>query len=312
MLFGGAAKQFEQPILEGYPNVDIVALGARDLAIVDCSDVDCVVGWRFPSGMFGQMTNLKWIQSIAVGVDDWVHDSTIAPGVVITNTKGLYDDAVAEYIVWAAMTVSRKFHAVMRNQQKRRWRQLGSEGLIGKTIGIAGMGYVGRATAVCARALGMKVVGIFRRPDDADMSVPIDSAVGMANIDAILGELDVLAVCLPLTDGTRGLFSKERIARLKQGAIVINVAREAIFDYAGLEEAVRKGRLSGVALDVFDREPLPRRSSLWKADNILITPHISAITTDYRTKVARLICTNLQKLYSGVMLDGLVDRDKGY
>ena len=115
-----------------------------------------------------------------------------------------------------------------------------------------------------------------------------------------------------MTDETRGLFDRERIARLKQGAIVINTAREAIFDYSALLEAVRQNRLAGAALDVFEQEPLRKRSPLWKAENVLITPHIGALTAEYQSKVSSRICNNLEKLISGQHLEGPISRSKGY
>ena len=312
MLFGGSARQFERPILERCPDVEVVMVDEREWADADRSAVDGVVGWRFPTGLFAQMPDLKWIQSIAVGVDDWLQDPAIRSDVVITNTKGLYDDEVAEYVIWAAMTLSRRFHAAMKNQQKRRWQQPDSEGLLGKTIGIAGMGHVGRATAIRARAMGMHVIGICRDPEDPNVAALVDKTVATADIDTVLGELDILTACIPVTDETRGLFDRERIARLKQGAIVINAAREAIFDYSFLLQAVRQNRLYGIALDVFETEPLRKRSPLWKTENVLITPHISALTSRYNAKVSSRICRNLEKLRSGQHLEGVVDRAKGY
>lgn len=312
MLLGDAAKQFEHWILERHPDIETVVTVPRDLPAMDCSDVDFVVGWKFPVGIFGRMPNLTWIQSISVGVDGWIHDSTIPPSTVITNTKGLYSAEVAEYIIWALITLSRRFDVAVRNQQRRRWRPVHGASLAGKTVGVAGMGSVGQATATIARAMGMKVVGICRSGEEESLQAMADEIVESSRMDAVLGQLDALVACLPLTDETRGLFDGRRIAMLKAGAVVVNAAREDVFDYASLRRAVREGRLAGAALDVFEKEPLPRRSALWKTEHVLLTPHVSGLTPDYKARVADLICTNLDHLRLGEPLDCQVNRTRGY
>jgi len=312
MLFGDAAKQFEQPILERHPDIEMIAVSPRDVMNVDCSDVRAAVGWRFIPGMFRAMPNLKWIQSISVGVDDWVYDPSISPEVVVTNTKGLYADEVAEYVIWALITLSRRFDVAVKNQVKRHWQQIDGTRLSGKTIGIAGLGHVGRATARLAKSFGMQVVGICRDANAANVDDAVDETIAVTDLDSVLGRLDGLAICLPVTSDTHGLFSSDVIAKLKHGAIVINVARESLVDYSSLLEALRQGRLSGAALDVFEKEPLRKRSPLWKCPNLLVTPHVSALSNEYRGKVASLICNNLDRLYAGRPLECVVDRVKGY
>ncbi|MDJ0906580.1 MAG: D-2-hydroxyacid dehydrogenase [Woeseiaceae bacterium] len=312
LLFGGAARQFEQPIVERYPDVETVFALPRDIGSVDLAGVSCAVGWRFPGGAFADMPDLRWIQSVSVGVDNWVYDSAIPRDVVITNTKGLYSTEVAEYIIWALLTLSRRFHLATRNQQKRRWRQVAGHSLAGKTIGIAGMGHLGRATATIARALGMRVVGLCRTADDARAAEFADEIVATTALDSALGDLDFLVVCLPLTRETSGMFGREEIARLKPGAIVVNSARSSIVGAQGVVDAVKSGHLAGAALDVFDKEPLSRLSTLWKQQNILVTPHIAAFTKDYKTKVGSRILENIERLREGRPLQGVVNRGKGY
>lgn len=312
MLFGEAARQFEQPVHERFPDIEIVVVSQRDLAGVDVSGVNCAAGWNFPADVFAGLPALRWIQSISVGVDNWIGDPSIPTDVVITNTKGLYADEIAEYITWAMLTLSRRLHVAMHNQQKRRWRQVAGHSLAGKTIGIAGMGHLGRATARYARSLGMRVAGICRTADDPRAADLADKVVATADIHDVLGELDFLVICLPLTEQTEHLFGAAEIARLKPGAIIVNVARQSITDYKSILEAVRQGHLAGAALDVFDKEPLRKRSPLWKNENVLITPHVGAFTKEYKAKVSELLCANLQRFCAGDALQGVVDRGKGY
>lgn len=312
LLLGDAARQFEQPILDRFPAVESVVVSPRDLGAAEFAGVQCAIGWRFPEGAFAKMPDLEWIQSIAVGVEDWVDDSSISPRVVITNTKGLYSLEVAEYVLWAMITLFRRFHLAQRNQQKRRWSQQFGCSLSGKTVGIVGMGQLGQATARNARALGMRVVGVCRNVDEANAREVADELVASSQMHGALAEFDALVVCLPLTSETRGMFGHNELAALKRGAIVINVARHFIVDYDSLLQLIRSGHLAGAALDVFGKEPLPKRSRLWKEENVLVTPHVAALTKAYSAKVGDLICTNIDRYLSGQPLLGTVDRGKGY
>ena len=174
------------------------------------------------------------------------------------------------------------------------------------------MGHLGRATAVFARALGLRVVGICRKADDQAAAEFADEVVSSTELDSVLGRLDFLAICLPATEATRGLFGPDQIKALKHGAIVINAAREVIVDYPSLVDGIKSGRIAAAALDVFEKEPLKRWSPLWKLENVLITPHIGALTKSYKTKVSGLVCDNIDRFRSGQPLGGVVDRAKGY
>jgi len=310
MLFGKAAKQFKQPILERHPGIETITVSPQDVMNVDCSDVHVAVGWRFVPGMFRAMPNLKWIQSISVGVDDWIFDATLSSEVLVTNTKGLYANEVAEYVIWASITLSRHLGQAINNQSKRRWRQVIGHSLAGKTIGIVGMGYVGQAIARLATSFGMRTIGISR--DGSAAHDWVDEPIPIGDLDSVLDRLDFVVICVPLTNGTRDLFVAGVFAAMKQGAIVINVAREDIVDYASLLDALKCGHLGGAALDVFSKEPLPKRSRLWKRQNVLVTPHVSGLTKEYRDKVVDLIFENLARFRSGETLECVVDRAKGY
>jgi len=131
-------------------------------------------------------------------------------------------------------------------------------------------------------------------------------------MDSKLEELDALVICLPVTEQTRGLFNDRRIKKLKRGSIMVNIAREDVVDYAALSDAVESGHLGGAALDVFDKEPLSRWNRLWRIDNVLVSPHISSVTGQYKSCVADFICDNIGRFLSGQLLRGEVDRTKGY
>jgi glyoxylate/hydroxypyruvate reductase A len=312
VLFDEGAMQFENAIAARHPDVNVVKVSAADITTADCTDARAAIGWRFPPVLLGRMPGLKWVQSLGVGVEDLIAAPELPTDAVITNTKGIYSDEVAEYIVWALITLSRRLDEVLKNQRRRRWEHIIGRSISGKTIGIVGIGHLGSATARYASALGMKVVGFGRSAAPSGVEDWFDSVIPVADIDPVLGDLDAIVICLPLTDQTRGLIGRDRIARLKQGAILVNVGREEIVDYRSLLDAVRSGHIAGAALDVFEKEPLRRLSPWWRAPNILVTPHISALTHDYKIKVAELVVDNVARFVAGTELRGLVDRVKGY
>lgn len=312
MMYGNVASQWTQQIRERFPEIEVISGSERDQDFGQYADVDALVGWKFPRGVFSHMPNLEWVQSVAVGVEGWIEDPGLPADVTVTNAKGLYAEPIAEYAMWALISLSRGFHRHIENQKRRRWVQEAGFGLTGKRLAIAGLGSIGRAVAERADAFGMRTLGIVRASAVGQRQHPVDDVIADTEAVAIAGDVDALVICLPLTGETRNLFGKEFVTRMKQGGIIVNVAREEITDYACIADAVKAGALAGAALDVFDKEPLRRWSSLWRIPNILVTPHVSAMTPGYGQQVADLIRENIRRYSHGEALRNVVDRRKGY
>jgi phosphoglycerate dehydrogenase-like enzyme len=312
MLYGSGARQFRPAVVEAAPDATVFTGNKKDLNAEELARAHILIGWRFPTEIFAAMPRLEWIQSVSVGVEDWIFTPTLPDEVLVTNTKGLYAGPVAEYVIWSLLTLFRRFDLVVDNQRRRRWNQLAGESLAGKTLGIAGLGQIGRAVAKKAVAFDMRVVGIVRDVDKVQPSPDVDDVVSYQDLGKIVGDLDALAVCLPQTSQTSGLVSKDILDSMSSDACVVNISREGVMDYASLRDSLRSGRLSGAALDVFDREPLKPWSRFWATDRLIVTPHISAFTNDYKTAVADLISDNLKRFINGAPLAGRVDRDSGY
>jgi phosphoglycerate dehydrogenase-like enzyme len=312
MLFGVVASQFESIVRENFPNSSLYLGSRRGFSEDECARIRALIGWKFPPGIFEKMPNLEWIQSVGVGVEDWIFDPMLPQSVVVSSPKGVYAEPVSEYVIWSLLTLFRRFHTAIKNQRRRRWVPFSGESLSGKTLGVAGLGHIGNAVARKAASLQMSVVGIVRETDSTAPEHYIDQFISYTDLGEVLGELDALVVCLPLTNETHGMFSKEVFQNMKRGAVVVNVAREGVADYSGLRDAVRSGHLAGAALDVFDKEPMRPWNPLWSTEGILITPHISAFTEDYKATVANVISENIDRFLKQQPLLGLVDRVKGY
>jgi (S)-sulfolactate dehydrogenase len=234
---------------------------------------------------------VRVVGRLGVGLDNIDVAACEARGIRVIPATGANAESVAEYVVATALVLLRGAFLSSAEVAAGKWpRPALSEGreALGKAIGLVGFGSIGRATAAKARALGMRVLA-------HDAQIAADDAAWAAHqaaprtLDALLAESDVVSLHLPLTPGTRGLFGRERLARMKPGAILVNTARGGIVDEAALAELLREGRLAGAALDVYEKEPLPAGSALAACPRLILTPHIAGLTQESNARVSTLV-----------------------
>ncbi|MDQ7830006.1 MAG: D-2-hydroxyacid dehydrogenase [Armatimonadota bacterium] len=282
---------------------------ARLLALAPTADV--IVGWSVPPEVVRRAERLRWIHSTAAGVDQLLFPELLQREVLLTSSSGIHAEPLSEHVLGVMLMLSRRLHVAVRQQLARRWDRrtvLGDE-LGGKTLGILGLGAIGRAIAERARVFGMRVIGTRR----SGAPVPhVEQVFPPEGLDEVLRRSDVLVVVLPLTPATRGLIGARELALLPPGAFLINVGRGAIVQEAALVDALRAGRLAGAALDVFEQEPLPPESPLWDLPQVIITPHVSGTTPRYYDRAIPLFCENLRRFLRGEPLLNVVDRERGY
>ena len=235
---------------------------------------------------------------------------SVAEQIRITNVGGLYGDSIGEYVMWAMLSLFRRFHHTVRNQEKRRWHPEFGDGLSGKRIGIVGMGDVGGKVAQMASTFGMQVIALTRDGTMPDGGPPVDHCESSNRLSEVVAEVDALILCLPPTEASRGMVNADVVENMKSTAIVINVSRAPLIDGTVVSDAVANGGLAGAALDVFDKEPLSRWSRLWKVPNLLVTPHTAALSSQFKTRVADLVTENVLRFQSGRPLLNEVDRTK--
>ena len=311
-VHGSSFDYWTSLITKNCSDVDIVTKQQLDESATEQTNVEALIGWRFPPALFTKLPKLRWIQFISVSIDEFAISPQISPDVIVTNTRGLYGDSVADYVFWALLTLTRKFNVITRNQSKRRWQQISGPTLRDKTIGIFGVGSIGRAVAQRARAFEMKTVGIVSDKAEARQLSCVDETLPQRDLHQVIGELDALVICVPLTSVTKGVVNADLIAKMKPSAYLINTVRGGVVDEVAIAAALENGKLAGASIDCFDKEPLRRWSPLWKTSNLLITPHISAITDDYQQRVGDLICENVRRFSAADELLNIVDLDKGY
>ncbi len=279
---------------------------------------------------------LEWVHSGAAGVGSSLHDAMRRSPVLFTNSAGIHGPPMAETVLGMILHFMRGLDFAVAAKGEGRWDQdpfLAADTpvteLAGSTVGILGYGGIGREVGWRAAALGARVLGLRRgsgrddrrRPGGLAQARGGSEAAGDAGVeflpetgglDRLLAESDTVVVSVPDTPATRGMLDRERLGRLRPGAIFVNVSRGKIVDEDALVEVLREGRIRGAGLDVFRTEPLPEDSPLWSLPNVLLTPHVSAVSRGFWRRETALIVENLSRFLEGRPLRNLVDREAGY
>ena len=238
-----------------------------------------------------EFPNLRWIQLTSAGLDRVPEEEIRRRRITLCNARGVYSVPMAEFALCGVLQLYKQAARFRENQKRHVWeRRRGLGELWGKTVAVLGCGSVGSECAARFRAMGCKVIGVdlFPREDRRyDRMLPLDG------LDELLPTVDVLILCLPLTPETRGTVNAARLAQLKPGAVLVNIARGPIADEAAVCEALRTGRLAGAVLDVFETEPLAPDSPLWDLETVILTPHNSFAGEGNSARLARRILDDL-------------------
>jgi D-3-phosphoglycerate dehydrogenase len=253
---------------------------------------------------------LLWIQSSAAGLDHCLTPATIASDIVVTSASGLFAEAVAEQTLALVLGLLRGLPTFFRAQVKREFVRRPTRDLHHATVGIVGLGGNGVRIAEVLRPFRTRIIAtdVFaeEQPGCVDALWPVDQ------LDRLLAESDVVVLAVPLNDETRGMIAAERLARIKAGAILINVARGPIVVERDLVAALESGHLGGAGLDVTEVEPLAVDSPLWERPDVIITPHVGAQSLRRADQTTDLVCENLQRWFAGRPLINLVDKRLGF
>jgi phosphoglycerate dehydrogenase-like enzyme len=278
---------------------------------------DVAFTWIMGADMVAQAPKLRWVHSSAVAVGTLPLRELAARGIAVTNSRGIQSAAIAEHVIASLLALSRRLPLTIRAQDARVWAQ---NEMIGERspwlvqdqrMGIVGLGTIGRAVAVRASALGMDIVGVRRRLEQGSVD-GVREVVGPSQVRDVIASSDVLVLAAPWTAETNCLLDAQAIARMKPGAVVINVARGQLVDEAALASALARGHLAGAALDVFTEEPLPEGSPFWSLPNVIVTPHTSGFRADHWDAVIDLFEEQLRRFLDGLPLLNRVDCEAGY
>jgi phosphoglycerate dehydrogenase-like enzyme len=256
---------------------------------------------------------LRWVQCMYAGAGEQVRNAklpeTDLKRIVFTTAAGVHGTTLAEFFFMGLLALRKDIRRLERLRAERSWDHWAMGEVNGSTLAVIGMGAIGRATAKLGKAFGMRVIAVTRdggARDDADAAYPI------SRLHEAVAQADAVALTLPGTDQTHGLFDRATIAAMKPNAIFGNVGRGSVVDQDALIEALQRGSIAGAVLDVFTPEPLPDDNPLWTMENVIFAPHTAALSNLENARVVDLFCDNLGRLAAGQPLRSVVNTAEFY
>ena len=296
--------------------IDLVMSSERDVVAQAIPEAEVIANSAFGGepfrSLFPHARKVKWVHSLSAGVENILTPELIASPVPLTNGRGVFRASLAEFAVAAMLFFSKDLRRMVRSQEAGRWDQFDVDMLAGATLGIVGYGEIGVATAQLARAFGIKVLALRRKPALSHNDPNVDAVFEPARILELLAESDYVLVAAPNTPETRGMIGEPELSSMKPTAVIINVGRGPVIVETALVEALRNKRIRGAALDVFDHEPLPAGHPFYSLDNVLLSPHTADHTVGWVELAVDLFVENMRLYQSGQPLKNVVDKKAGY
>jgi phosphoglycerate dehydrogenase-like enzyme len=308
---------FSERLRQEFPQVNVVNLPDYKRVDEEIVDAEIVIAWSIRSEQIAAAKKLRWIHSPAAAVHQLIFPELVNSEIVLTNAREVHGPVVAEHVIALIFALAKKIPGSVRLQEKHVWGQqiLWDElprvrEVAGATVGLLGLGSIGRAVAKSTKALGMRVIAVREHPEKG--SEGADVVFGPAQSDEVFRQADYVVLAVPVTASTKGIANTKRLALMKVDACLINVGRGPLVDELALESALREKKIGGAALDVFPKEPLAADSPLWDVPNLLITPHTAALTDRLWERHYALFSGNLRRYLGGQPLLAVVDKRKGY
>jgi phosphoglycerate dehydrogenase-like enzyme len=321
-----APQSFLERLRREFPDIEFVYRPNYDKIENNIADADIMVAASLRPEQFRAAKKLRWISSTAAAVHQLLFPELVNSDVILTNASGVHGHCVAQHVIALIFAAARRIDVDVRYQQRRYW---GQEDLWqqhprprevdGATLGLVGVGAIGRDVARMASAVGMRVVAIREHPQRGIDWLSAESpersrhaVYGSDQLPQMLREADFVVLAAPTTGQTQRLMNADRLKQMKPDAWLINVGRGALVDEVALIEALRNKVIGGAALDVFETEPLPADSPLWGMENVIITPHVAGMTDKIWDRQFDFFSGNLRRFLAGKPLLGIVDKCKGY
>ena len=309
---------FVQKLGEEFPPVEVVNRDSYDGVEADLREAEVIFTISLRPEQFSLCRRLRWIHAPTAAVHQFQFPELINSDVVLTNSTEVHGPVVAEHVIAQIFALAKKLPQIVALQQRHVWGQeaVWNSGphpreVAGATLGLIGVGSIGRRVAQMASAIGMRVIAV-REHVEKGTPEGVEKVFSPAQIDELLQQSDFVVIAAPLIPVTEKLINAARLSVMKPEAYVINVGRGRQVDEAALLGALRARRIAGAALDVFEHEPLPADSPLWDLDNLLITPHTAGLTEKLWHRHYGHFSGNLRRYLAGESLQYTVDKRKGY
>ena len=291
------------------PEAEVIFLPEGEKQVDYLSGVEVLFG-RLPESEFDAADALKWVQQPHAGAEGHLYEKFKNSDIVLTNAGGLFGPQIAEHAFALLLALTRRIHTQLDFMKRKHWERVPCLELAGMTMGIIGLGGIGRAIADRAKAFEFRVLAV----DPEDMACP-DSVDHLGKMDALpdlMAQSQVVMSCCPSTPETHKMISRDMFDRLMPGSFFINVSRGKVVDEEAMVDALRSGKLAGVGLDVTYTEPCPEDSPLWTEPNVILTSHSAGSSQHIRRRALARFVDNLHRYVQGEALFNVVDKEKGY
>jgi phosphoglycerate dehydrogenase-like enzyme len=293
-----------------HPELELLEVERGTSAFADALAEAQIIAGSPTLAELAQAKRLRWLQLGSAGADRYIEH--IPEHVQLTTASGVFGPSMAEHLFAMMLALERGLDRVIAVRREAKWAS-GSVrgGVLGKTLLIVGLGDIGSAVALRAKAFGMHVIGVRRRLP-AGAPACVDQLVAIDALDTVLPRSDHVALIVPATRDTDRLFDRRRLDLMKPRSFLYNIGRGNAVDEAALVEVLRAGHLAGAGLDVFATEPLPPSNALWQLDNVIVSPHCAGYTPGYRSRFAEILLENVERYLDRRELENRVDRVRGY
>ena len=307
-----------QPELAFLDRLPVLATVGNEFAAIEqpATEAEVILCWPGPCRLLERVwtstRNVRWVHCVYAGLDGFLFPSLIESDVPVTNSRGVFSDSLGEFVIAAVLFFAKDLRRMICSQAAEAWDPFDVEEIRGQTMGILGYGSIGRAVAVRAKAMSMRVKALRRTPWSAPPDSSVDEILPLHRKLELIAGCDYLVVTSPLTPETVGMVGADEFEAMKPGAVVINVGRGPVIDEASLIRALLEEKIRGAALDVFNTEPLPKGHPFYRMQNVLLSPHCADRTPRWLWNAMELFADNLGRYRRGEPLQNVVDKRRGY
>ncbi len=301
-------------------DAEVLCITNNDEFLTRLQEANVLCSYWVPDDWRTQAKRLRWLQCSGAGVDSLLATGILdaESGVAVTTAVGINTTPIGEYVFGSMLMFNRTWSEMVRLQDRRvwprsvNWYKLGRRELAGQTLGIVGLGSIGRRVAQLGRAFGMQIVATRRTVQAGVQDPDVDQLYPSEQLHEMLGRSDYIVICVPLTQETDHLIGEAELRAMRPHTYLVNVARGRVIDEPILVRALQEGWIAGAGLDVTEEEPLPAESPLYTMPNVILTPHISGVSVHYDTRLTDLFAENLRHFRMGEPLRNRYEATRGY
>ncbi|HEY3836205.1 MAG TPA: D-2-hydroxyacid dehydrogenase [Bryobacteraceae bacterium] len=297
-------------------NVRILFAKSSEDAAAQAPQADVIFAWapkkETLQAILPHATRAKWIHGRFAGMDHVLFPELVSSPIPFTNGRGVFSQSLGEFVLASMLYFAKDFPRMRRNQKAAKWDPFDIEELSKQTMGVIAYGDIGRACAWRAKAMGMRVLALRRRPELSAGDPHVDRMYGWDGRHEMIAQSDYVVAAAPLTPETKGMVSDAEFEAMKPTAVIINVGRGPVIDEPAMIRALESGRIKGAALDVTSVEPLPADSPLYRLDNVLLSPHCADHTADWLNDAMTFFLEQFERFRTGKPLENVVDMARGY